>query len=89
MLILMKLRQNPMSGYDLVKFFSKRFHLFISSGTVYSTLYYSERQGLTESTEDRRKRVYTLTDEGEERVKTFLKAKDKILALVLELFIGS
>ena len=89
MLILMKLRQSTMSGYDIVKFISKRFHLFISSGTVYSTLYHSEMQGLTESAESRRKRIYTLTNEGEERVKMFLKSKDKILGLVLDLFMGS
>jgi len=89
MLILMKLRQNAMSGYDLVKFISKRFDLFISSGTIYSLLYYSERQGLTESIESRRKRVYNLTNEGEERVKRFLKSKDKILGLILDLFAGA
>jgi DNA-binding PadR family transcriptional regulator len=89
MLILMKLRQNAMSGYDLVKFISKRFPLFISSGTIYSTLYRSERRGYTESTEGGRKRVYTLTEKGEERVKMFLKSKAKILSFVGDFFIGS
>ena len=77
-----------MSGYDLVRFISKRFPLFISSGTIYSILYSSERQGYTESTDGGRKRVYSLTEKGEERVKMFLESKEKIFSFVGEFFMG-
>ena len=87
MLILMSLRRNAMSGYDFVKFISNRFRLLISSGTIYSTLYYLERKGLIEGSDDQRKRAYNLTNDGKEKVKMFLESKDKFLDLILDLFI--
>ena len=88
-LIMMELRNTAMSGYDLGKSISKKFRLFISPGTVYSTLYYSERRGLTESIEGPRKRVYILTNEGEKKVKMFLQSQNKILELLRSLFASS
>lgn len=89
MLVLMKLRKEPMSGYDFVKLIPNRFHLLVSSGTVYSILYYLERKGFIEGSESSgTKRVYNLTLKGEERVKMFLESKDKILGQLLDLFLG-
>ena len=89
MLILMKLRQNTMSGYEIVKFIPKRFNLLISSGTMYYTLQCLERDGFIESTKGRRSRTYDLANQGEERVKMFLQSKNKILGLVVDLFMSS
>ncbi len=88
MLILMELRKRPISGYDFITFVNNKFRILMSSGTVYSNLYYLERNGLIKGEWTRKKRVYKLTERGEETVKAFLNAKDKILGIILNLFVG-
>ncbi len=89
MVILMELRKHPMSGYDVISFIRNKFRMQLSAGTVYSYLYFLERNGLIKGEVGRRSRVYMLAEQGEETVKTFLSSKDKILGLVLNLFIGA
>jgi len=88
-IVLAKLRDrdNPMSGYDVVTFIHKKFHMLFSSGTVYSLLYSMERDGLIRGMWNQRRRVYTLTDKGEKKIKAILEAKEKILGLMANLFI--
>ena len=62
--------------------------MLISSGTVYSCLYHLERDGLIKGELVQRKRVYMLTENGRETVKTILGMKDKILGLVLNIVMG-
>jgi len=88
MVILMELRKRSMSGYDIIDFVRSKFHILISSGTVYSYLYFLERNGLIRGEMAQRRRVYTLTEQGKERVKAFLNSKDKILGLMVNLFVG-
>jgi DNA-binding PadR family transcriptional regulator len=87
-LILLKLRNGPLSGYDIISYLHKRSNMSISSGTVYSYLYRLERNELIKGELVRKKRVYTLTEKGNETVKTLLNMRDKILGLVVNLFIG-
>ncbi|MEM2118686.1 MAG: PadR family transcriptional regulator [Candidatus Bathyarchaeia archaeon] len=77
-IILAELQNGPLSGYDVISFIHNRFHLLVSSGTVYSLLYSLERNGLIEGTWNERKRVYKLTDKGEKTINTILSANDKI-----------
>jgi DNA-binding PadR family transcriptional regulator len=88
LLILIELEETSLSGYDVISFIHRRFDVLLSSGTVYSCLYFLEREGLIKSEWIRRKRVYELTEKGKQTVKTLLKMKDKILGLVVNLFIG-
>lgn len=88
MLILFELRGNTLGGYDIISFVHKRYDVLLSSGTVYSCLHFLEREGLIESRWVRRKKTYRLTAKGNQVVETLLKMKDKILGLVLNLFIG-
>lgn len=82
-LILAELRKVPtLSGYDFIAFIHKKFHILMSSGTVYSVLYSLERDGLIKGMQTGQKRVYNLTDKGEETVKTLLKAYEKIQGFV-------
>lgn len=68
LLILLKISRLPfISGYDIVVAFQKKFNLFISPDTIYLTLYKLERDGLIRG-ENRRKRVYALTPNGEKFV---------------------
>lgn len=77
--ILAELRKSrPMSGYDVLALIHKKFHLLMSSGTVYNVLYTLERKGLIEGMFSRRKRVYKLTDLGKETINIILNAYEKI-----------
>ena len=87
-LILLKLRNAPLSGYDIISYIHKRFDMLISSGTVYSCLYHLERDGLIKGELVQRKRVYMLTEKGSETAKTLLSMRDKILGLVLNIVMG-
>ena len=87
--ILMELRKRPLSGYDAISFVHNKFYILLSSGTVYSYLYSLERNGLIKGEYTQRRRVYTLTERGKETAKAFFNAKDKILGLVLNLFVGA
>ncbi|MEM3700709.1 MAG: PadR family transcriptional regulator [Candidatus Bathyarchaeia archaeon] len=77
-IILAELRNGPLSGYDVISFIHNKFHLLVSSGTVYSLLYSLERNGLIEGTWNERKRVYQLTEKGKKTIETILSANDKI-----------
>ena len=55
-LILFRLKNNQLSGYDLLKIIHRDFNLLISPGTMYSTLYTLERAGFVECSPWGRKR---------------------------------
>lgn len=85
--ILKHLKNNhPMSGYDTIKYFHKKFHMLPSSGTVYSLMYSLERKGLIEGNTNNGKRVYELTKEGEEYLRQIHNRKSQIQTLVLSIF---
>ena len=84
-IILAELKNGPMSGYDVIAYIHNKFHLLVSSGTVYSLLYSLERNGLIQGTWNERKRVYKLTEKGEKTIKTILNANDKIRNFILNL----
>jgi len=74
-----------LSGYDIIAFIHNKFHLLVSSGTVYSLLYSLERDGLIKGVWSQRKRVYQLTEKGEDTIKTIMNANDKIQYLTTSL----
>jgi len=47
-LILAELRNDSLSGYDVIAFIHNKFRLLVSSGTVYSLLNSLEQNGLIE-----------------------------------------
>lgn len=69
---------SEISGYDLIKYFHRKFNILMSSGTVYSQLHYMEREGWLKSRENDGKRVYTLTLHGKEETKLLLNAENRI-----------
>jgi len=85
MLILAELQQKPLSGYDIISLVHRRFNVLVSSGTVYSMLYSLERKGLVTADMDNRKRVYTLTEKGEQTLETVGRANMEINGLVQNL----
>jgi DNA-binding PadR family transcriptional regulator len=82
MLILAELQDKSLSGYDIISLIHKRFNILVSSGTVYSLLYSLERKGLVAADMDQRKRVYTLTEKGEQTIETVGRANGEINGLV-------
>jgi len=85
--IIMELRKHSMSGYDVISLIHNKFHVLMSPGTVYSYLYFLEKNGLIKGESSQKRRMYELTEQGKEIVETFLNSKDKILGLVLNLFV--
>ena len=81
------LRNNHLaSGYDLIRHFHQRFHMLVSSGTVYSMLYSLERQGFLEGNFDGRRRVYRLTGQGEEFLKKVCMTQERSYAVFSSIF---
>ncbi|MCJ7425028.1 PadR family transcriptional regulator [Candidatus Bathyarchaeota archaeon] len=81
------LRNNHLtSGYDLIRHFHQRFHMLVSSGTVYSMLYSLERQGFLEGNFDGRRRVYRLTRQGEEFLKKVCLTHEHTYAVFSSIF---
>ena len=84
-LILAELRNGSLSGYDVIAYIHNKFRLLVSSGTVYSLLYSLERDGLIAGSWNQIKRVYKLTDKGDETIKAIMSANDKIQLLMTSL----
>jgi len=77
-LILAELKNTPMSGYDAISHIHRKYGILMSSGTVYSLMYSMERNGLIEARWNTRKRVYVLTEKGEQNIKALMKANNEI-----------
>jgi DNA-binding PadR family transcriptional regulator len=85
-IILSKLRDGPLSGYDIIAFVHDKYGFLMSSGTIYSRLYSLERDGLIEGRWSPKKRVYTLTRKGEENIKLILQSSSKLQRFILDIF---
>lgn len=81
-LILTEMKKRSLSGYDVIGLIHKRFDVLVSSGTVYSLLYSLERDGLIKSIGNQQKRVYVLTEKGEQDIKVITKANEEIQNLL-------
>ena len=77
---------NPMSGYDIIRYLHKKFHMLLSPGTVYSILYTLERQNLIEGSTNQRKRVYKLTEQGEKLLRQVQVTREHIYAVFSSVF---
>jgi len=77
-LILALVRKKAINGYDVIIFVNRKFNILISAGTVYSTLYLLERDGLIQGNWTQRKRMYTITEKGAKTINAILSSNDKI-----------
>jgi len=68
-----------MSGYDAISAIHKKFGVLLSSGTIYSHLYSLERDNLIAGSWDTKKRIYSLTEKGEDVLETVGEANMEIL----------
>jgi DNA-binding PadR family transcriptional regulator len=84
-IILVELKTEPLSGYDIITLVNDKFHFLVSAGTVYTLLYSLERKGLVKGNTNRRKTVYTLTEKGVLMIETILNEpyiKEYIIAFL-------
>jgi DNA-binding PadR family transcriptional regulator len=81
-LILTEMKKGPLSGYDIIGLVHTKFGILMSSGTVYSLLYALEGDGWIEGVWNHRKRVYELTERGEQDIGAIKKANDEIQSLL-------
>jgi len=84
-IILSKLSERPLGGYDLIKFFHKKYKVLISPGTMYSCLYAMERNNLIENDCKEEKRLYRITAKGKQSLEEFRKEKQRIMNLTEKL----
>jgi len=89
LLILMQLRNSAKSGRDIVRFVNTRFHVQLSSGTIYSVLYTLEKEDLVKSELRQQKRFFELTDKGESITRAILNSYREISNYSASLFITS
>jgi len=73
------------NGYAIIEYVFEKFNILVSSGSVYSTLYAMEREGLIVGAWNGRKRVYRITPEGKKIIKTIRERIDVINSLFQEL----
>jgi DNA-binding PadR family transcriptional regulator len=86
-IILKYLKNNqPISGYDVIKYLHQKFHMLPSPGTVYSVLYSMERKNLVQGKMNNGKRVYKLTKQGEKRLADIRTAETSIQSFLSYLF---
>ena len=86
-LIMLKLKNDVMSDYEIMSYIQRRFNIPVTPGTVYSCLHNLEKDALIRETYSAKKKVYALTQKGEEKAKTLSNMTDKVLGLVVNLFI--
>ncbi len=77
-LILTEMKKGSLSGYDAIGLIHNKFGILVSSGTVYSLLYSLERDGLIKGAWNQRKRVYALSEKGEQNIKLITKANEEV-----------
>jgi DNA-binding PadR family transcriptional regulator len=73
---------NSIGAHEIRALIYKKFHVLISSGTIYSLLYSMKRDGFIEGIIEGRKRVYRLTDEGKGTLENISESIDKIILLI-------
>lgn len=83
-IIMSMLRKAELSGYDIITATQTKYGFLPSSGTVYSKLYSLERGILIKGawTEEKDKRTYKLTDEGQKAIKAILASEDPVKSLL-------
>lgn len=87
MLILIELKRGSLSHSEFAKIFHKRFGEIVDSSHIDSNLNSMENEGLITNRSTKSRKVYALTVKGEKKVRAFLNSKNKILGLLLNLFI--
>jgi DNA-binding PadR family transcriptional regulator len=79
-IMLAELKNGTMSGYDAIGYIHNKFGVLLSSGTIYSHLYALERDDLIRGTWNKTKRIYELTEKGEQTLENVSSENREILS---------
>ena len=79
-------RAQPQSAYALMNLVHRKFGFLISAGTVYALLYSMERKDLVIGELTENKRIYRLTQKGNETINIILKAKKEVFQYAKTVF---
>ena len=79
-------RTQPQSAYALMNRVHRKFGFLISAGTVYALLYSMERKDLVIGEPTENKRIYRLTQKGNETINIILKTKEEIFQYAKTVF---
>ncbi len=79
-------RAQPQSAYALMNLVHRKFGFLISAGTVYALLYSMERKDLVIGELTENKRIYRLTQKGNETINIILKAKKEFFQYAKTVF---
>jgi DNA-binding PadR family transcriptional regulator len=85
--IMVNLKHESLSGYDLLLTFNDKLGINLSPGTVYAALSNMERDGLISSELHLRKRVYELTDEGKKALEAVLEDEEDLHEFIRSLLL--
>jgi DNA-binding PadR family transcriptional regulator len=77
--VLKILSKNKKSGYGLIKEINKQMNWKPSSGSMYPLLNDLLKDGLVKVEKEGRKKLYSITSEGEKKLKEFDQVKDKYI----------
>ena len=87
-LIMVRIREGEIGGYDIINYFHHKFDLLVSPGTVYSVLYSMEREGLIKARTIDRKRTYALTPKGEMTIRAISESGEVLEGFFTRLLEG-
>ncbi len=63
-LVVYHFKDQEFSGYDVTQYINKKLNVWLSPGTIYSTLYAMEREGYLEVISGEKKRVFKVSEKG-------------------------
>ncbi len=76
----------PRSGYDIIVHISVKYKIIMSSGVIYGFLYKLERNRMLIGYWNGRKRIYTLSQEGQNYMQKQQKLLDSMIQFVINFF---
>jgi DNA-binding PadR family transcriptional regulator len=76
----------PQSAYALMNLVHKKYGFLISAGTVYSLLYSMERQEVVIGEATENKRIYRLTEKGNDTIDVLVNSKEEIFQFAKTIF---
>lgn len=79
-------KSSDLGGYDIIKLIREKFGIVINPGTIYSFLYSLERDGLLKGEIYERKRIYNVTEKGEEKIEKLLETKQNTLKMISKIY---
>ncbi|MEW5759326.1 MAG: PadR family transcriptional regulator [Candidatus Thermoplasmatota archaeon] len=85
-IVLSILQERPLCGYDLIKTILNQYHVFLSQGTVYPLLYSLTQQGLLETRQETKAKVYSPTVEGGKIIQNKLEEFRRVHEFMLSSF---